>query len=165
MRVVRSFPKVIPPNRTYIVDDLERFYNQDFGYSGIQPLINESAIVLIDWDMAIDQWNLRRFIQHAEANPDWPITVPYYKMVDGEPLIMHFRKTGDGFRHVYGGEPDCDQMGTGICYLPRGILRDCPDSDSGSLVLNDGLISRYLRSLPEWKPIPIMWDVTVTHLH
>lgn len=171
MRIVRSFPRVIPPNRAYIVDQLERFYNQDYGYAGFQQVTAEDDIILLEWDIAIDQPNLRRFIRHCETQPDWPVTAPYHKTEDDIVHWMHFRKTGmsphggELWRPIFEGERDCDQVGTGIMYFPQGILDGCPNSDAGSQVLNDGLISRYLRSLPQWKPVPIMWDITVTHLH
>lgn len=171
MRIIRSFPKTIPPNRAYIMDQYERFYNQDYGYNGFQEVVNESPLILLEWDVAIDQPNLRQFIRHIEEAPDWPHTAPYFKSEDDERHWMHFRLEGrtqwggDVFRPIHEGEPDCDQVGTGIMYFPQGILHDCPNSDAGSQVLNDGLISRYLRTLPQWKPVPIHWDVVPVHLH
>lgn len=171
MRIIRSFPKTIPPNRAYIMDQYERFYNQDYGYAGFQEVVNQDDIVLLEWDVAVDQPNLRRFIRYCEDNPDWPCVAPYHKTEDDELHWMHFRKIGmtphggELWRPIYQGEPDCDQFGPGLSYFPKGILNGCPNQDAGSQVLNDGLISRYLRSLPQWRPIPIHWDVHVTHLH
>ena len=31
--------------------------------------------------------------------------------------------------------------------------------------MNEGVIGRYLRSRPDWQPVPIAWDITTVHLH
>jgi hypothetical protein len=171
MRILRSFPEPgkIPPGRAYVCDDLEKLYTPvnaggcaDF--SALRDI--DDDVILIEWDVAVDEISLRRFVSHAQGR-DWPIVAPHYKITpDGQRILVHFRLRTDGsFCPVIWGDRECDQFAPGLAYFPRGLLRDCPSGDARCDVMNEGVISRYLRSRPDWRPVPIAWDITTTHLH
>ena len=127
-------------------------------FRGLRDITDD--IVLIEWDVAVDKRNLVRFAALAEGR-DWPVVAPHYK-VEGDTIHwVHFWKG----QPVQPGDPECDQFAPGLVYLPGGLLRDCPLSDKWSPVMNEGVISRYLRSRPDWRPVPIAWDITTVHLH
>ena len=164
---MRSFPLPgkIPPGRAYVHDDLPKLYTpcSPLGSADFRALRDlDGDVILIEWDVAVDRANLARFAQLAEGR-DWPVVAPHYKVAEDGHTIhwVHFWQG----RPVGPGELFCDRFAPGLVYLPAGLLRGCPDSDEGCEVMNEGVIGRYLRSRPDWRPYPIAWDITTVHLH
>jgi hypothetical protein len=171
MRIMRSFPEPgkIPPGRAYVADDLEKLYTPvDHGgradFSGLRAVTDD--VILVEWDVAVDRANLARFAKLAEGR-DWPVVAPHYKLGDdGELHWVHFRRRGSEWRPVFPGEWGCDQFALGLVFLPGGLLAGCPRGDEWSpAAMNEGVIGRYLRGRPDWRPVPIAWDITTVHLH
>lgn len=166
MLIMRSFPLPgkMPPGRAYVHDDLTKLYTPcsplgSADFSALRDLAE--PVILIEWDVAVDRANLARFAAMAEGR-DWPIVAPHYKIDEGGKLHwVHFWRG----LPVLPGDPECDQFAPGLVYLPAGLLADCPGSDEGCEVMNEGVIGRYLRSRPDWRPVPIAWDITTVHLH
>lgn len=171
MRIMRSFPLPgkIPPGRAHVADNLDKLYTplSELGSADFSALRKISdPVILVEWDVAVDSLNLQWFADYAMGR-DWPIVAPHYKITeDGQKVWVHFVANRNGeLRPVQPGDPACDQFALGLVYFPGGLLRDCPLSDTGSQVMNEGVISRYLHTRPDWRPVPIMWDIQTVHLH
>jgi hypothetical protein len=81
MKLVRSWPAVIPEGRFYVVDDIPKFIMGDegerqFDYRGLVDL--DDDVVLIEWDIAIGAEQLALFMARAKDEPDRVRVAPYY---------------------------------------------------------------------------------------
>jgi hypothetical protein len=157
MRVIRSFPKVIPPGRAYVQDDLERFYMSEYDYQPLAEFAFGDDILLLEWDIAVSKYDLQMFIGRAHVHGDvivapydltTPGTVPHWNLVNGQPE----RVTRD--------DDECDYFGLGMVYLPNYVLTGYPKGNP----MTDGTLSRWYHKQYN-KRVPIDWGTRVVHLH
>lgn len=169
MRVLRSWPAVVPANRNYVVDTLPRFVMQDYSYRGLGDFNDD--ILLIEWDMAIGKEDLDTFKAHVAADPSRPLVTPYRvytsttkpTKLPGGPKWVHRRYTEgeQSLRFVNEGEPACHLWGLGVSYLPGRVIREFLRAWPGHF--SDASLSGwYYRNYGE---VEITWDVRPVHLH
>jgi hypothetical protein len=164
VKILRSFPDDGgPPGRAHVEDDLERYLNRPYDYSGLAAYGDD--ILLLEWDIAVSRTDLGIFAQRVKGR-DWPAVAPFLDR-DGT-KYMHWRRFGEPNREQYRpirkGEPDCDLFGFGMVYFPAWVLRDYPPGWGNSSILSDGSLPRWLQSLPHARPVPVDWDIVVVHL-
>lgn len=160
MRIIRSFPETVPEGRAWVHDELERFYMSGYDYAGLKRYTED--LILLEWDIAVSPADLERFAAHAAANGDWPLVAPY--TIGNPEHYAHWRNGMQGLRPIHEHERSCDLFGFGLVYLPAWVIRDCPAGYQGSSIVGDGTLPRWLRSLPQWRPVPVDWSVRVVHL-
>lgn len=161
VRLVRSFPAVIPPGRAYVADEAERFLMRDYDYRGLPQFAGGDHLILLEWDIAVSRYDLSMFTARAHLTPNWPLVAPYLIGDPGECVHAREEADGSGYRHLRDGEPDCDVFGLGLIYLPNWVLRDYPKGTA----MSDGTLSRWLRTQPGWRPVGVDWGTRVVHLH
>lgn len=158
LRIVRSFPKVVPPGRAYVQDDLERFYMSEYDYQPLADFAGDDDIVLLEWDIAVSRYDLGMFIGRAHVHAG-PMVAPYDLTRPG--TWPHWRVQGSEVRRIHKGEPECEYFGLGLVYLPNYVLKEYPVGHP----MTDGTLSRWFQSSEHAQPVPIDWGTTVTHLH
>ena len=169
MKLIRSWPAVVPPNRAHVVDDIPRHVMHDFSYRGLADYRDD--ILLVEWDMAVSAFFFMRFRVRVAADPTKVLVAPYriYESttkptpLPGGPKWVHRKYVGAkaSLRWVQEGDPDADLWGLGLTYLPRRIIREFMDFWPGHF--NDGAISGW--HFDRYGPVPIAWDVRPVHLH
>jgi hypothetical protein len=75
MRLLRSWPSRIPEGRSYVVDDIERLVIDNHSYGPLSAV--DDDVLLLEWDIAIGQEDLRHFADHAAKDPDRVLVAPY----------------------------------------------------------------------------------------
>lgn len=164
MRIVRSWPAQIPENRSYVVDDLERIKLEDYDLSPMAAI--DDDIVLIEWDLAVSQEDLRQFVEQCRADRDRVRVAPYRLYVttmSHDPLkdVVWAHRRDDG-SHVDEGEPTCAYFGFGLTYFPRPVVEEFRRDWIGHF--SDGAFSGWHRNHVTAE-VPISWDVRPIHLH
>lgn len=161
MKIVRSFPKTVPPGRAYVQDAAERFVMDNYDYSGLAEFAAGEDVLLLEWDIAVSRHDLSMFTARAHLAGDWPLVAPYTLDRPGSYPFWRFLDDGTTLRRIRDGEPDCDLFGLGLVYLPNWVIAGFPKG----VHMSDGTLSRWLREQPEWRPIPIDWATRIVHLH
>lgn len=177
MRLVRSWPAVIPAGRSYVVDDIERFVmggegQRPYDYRGL--LDYEDDIVLIEWDIAIGGEKLHLFMARAKEAPEQIRVAPYklYRRGGQEgrpqvPFYVHRIRTERNRSWAKPQDTHCQMFGFGLVYLPRwaleGFVRQMPDKSH----FGDTEFSNWhRRNAPvHLRDVPIDWDCEAVHLH
>jgi hypothetical protein len=170
VKIVRSWPENVPPNRNYVVDNLPKFVMGDYSYRGLGDLNDD--VLLIEWDMAISKEDLELFIEHVREQPDRVLVTPYriYQDTAGtellpKPIWVHRRfrlPDEDSARHVTEDDQTAHLWALGVTYLPRFVIRGFLERWPGHF--NDVSLSgwHYRNIAPE---VRIDWDVRPVHLH
>jgi hypothetical protein len=177
MKLVRSWPAVIPEGRFYVVDDIPKFIMGDegerqFDYRGLVDLNDD--VVLIEWDIAVGAEQLALFMARAKDEPDRVRVAPYYLYRggrDGRPMIPFYchRIRDPGTRTWVRGPQDthCNMFGFGLVYLPKALIRAFVDQMAPGSHFGDTEFSkwhmRHVRG--EYHNVPIDWDCHAIHLH
>jgi hypothetical protein len=165
VKILRSFPDDGgPPGRAHVEDDLERYLNRPYDYSGLKAYGDD--ILLLEWDIAVSRTDLGIFAQRVKGS-EWPVVAPFLSRAGAK--YMHWRAQttaveAERYRPIRKGEPDCDLFGFGMVYFPAWVLRDYPPGWGNSSILSDGSLPRWLQTLPQAKPVPVDWGITVVHL-
>ena len=171
MKIIRSWPKNVPPGRAHVVDTLPRFVMDDYDYRG---LINYGDdLILIEWDIAVSPEDLRRFADQCKAQPD-RVRVAPYRLYAGtgsnvplpQPVWVHRKYYDPRIKatasFVEEGDPTCHMFGLGLAYLPHALLVRFSDEMPGHF--SDGTFSAWHQAYVE-SETPISWDVRPIHLH
>jgi hypothetical protein len=162
VKILRSFPDDGgPPGRAHVEDDLERHLNRPYDYSGLKAYGDD--ILLLEWDIAVSRTDLGIFAQRVKGS-DWPVVAPFLDRAGMHYMHWRIPPGSRAVRPIHHGEPDCDLFGFGMVYFPAWTLRDYPPGWGNSSILSDGSFPRWLQTLPQWKPIPVDWGITVVHL-
>lgn len=169
MKIVRSWPSVIPADRCYVVDTLPKFIMTDFDYRGLGDL--DDDVLLLEWDIAIDREGLEAFLEQIAAEPDRVHAAPYRiytSTTRAENLrqpVWVPRRYNDGeqsMSHVTEGDAACHTFGLGMTYMPRLIIRDFLDDWPGHFS-DMSFAGWHYKNVT--KEVPIPWDVRPIHLH
>lgn len=174
MKLIRSWPAVIPEGRSYVVDDIPRFVmgadTPQFDYRGLAEY--DDDIVLIEWDIAVGGEQLSTFMARAAAEPDRVRVAPYLLYRGGKngraPYTMYCHRVREkGTRTWVKGPADtyCHMFGFGLVYLPidlvkRFVAQMRPESHFG-----DTEFSRWHMFNAKHRQVPIDWDCHAVHLH
>lgn len=164
MRLLRSWPAVVPTGRAYVQDSIERLILRDYDYAPLADV--DDDVLLVEWDIAVDGGDLVRFAKRARAEPGRVLVAPYRLYVTTvrnvplpHPVWCHRRADGS---HVDTGEPTCAYFGFGLIYLPREVVRAFRAEWSGHF--SDGSFGGWHRRRVT-DQVPIDWDVRPAHLH
>lgn len=172
MKIIRSFPKTVPPGRAYVQDDLPRFEMETYDYRGLVDAFPED-LVLLEWDIAVDMDALQRFTAQCEAEPERVRVAPYrlWSPTGSTDLMAdppwahrayHYPEVRASCRFVDEGEPTCHLFGLGMVYLPHAIVREYAEAAPGHF--SDGSFSAWHSNNVAFET-PISWDVRPVHLH
>ena len=168
MKVLRSWPEVVPSNRAYVVDQLPRLIMKDYDYRLLGDV--DDDVLLLEWDIAVDPEGLGRFIERIRSAPERVLVAPYRLYTSSEhshplrePIWAH--RVYDGphrMRWVTEGDPVCHLWGLGMTYLPKAVISAFLSAWPGHF--SDGALSGWHhRNVCE--DVPIAWDVRPIHLH
>ena len=124
MRVLRSFPDPVPQGRAYVADGLERLIQTNYDYTPLGLACVDDDVVIIEWDMALADRDLRRFLAHASLTPVDVLVAPQWLYhVAGGPQIGHRVVDGCGVeRWVTPHDDWCDLFAFGLIYFPRRLV-------------------------------------------
>jgi hypothetical protein len=164
VRLLRSWPAVVPPGRAYVQDTIERLILRDYDYAPLAEV--DDDVLLVEWDIAVDGHDLALFAAHARQTADRVLVAPYRLYVTTvrsvplrAPVWCHRRTDGS---HVDTGEPFCSYFGFGLIYLPRTVVTAFRAEWSGHF--SDGSFGGWHRRRVT-DQVPIDWDVRPAHLH
>lgn len=133
MKLLRSWPSVIPPNRPYVVDGMTRAVMANHDYSSVLRHVDDD-VLLLEWDIAVDHEDLVGFARRAAKTPGDVLVAPYriyYPHLPQIPIWAHRRWDGrpEGMSNPAGAVPvtddaeQCNLFGLGLVYLPRDLIR------------------------------------------
>ena len=173
MRLIRSWPVSIPEGRSYVVDDIERVVIDKHDYKPLSAI--DDDLLLLEWDIAVGQEDLRHFAEHAAEDPTRVLVAPYRIYADAYNLSAdiwaHRRWNGDGVGTVspngavpvQTGDPTCNLFGLGMVYLPRRLHRQFA-AVAWAAHFGDTSFSiwHYEHAARE---VPICWDARPVHLN
>jgi len=173
MNIIRAMPKVIPENRNYVVDSIDRvaIYNYDMHF-----LIDiDDDVILLEWDIAIAHHDLNNFVAHARDMPNRLQVAPYilYNSSMDEltaPVWAHRHMVNElplQLSWIDYGDPVCDLFSTGMIYIPKEIIKRLGEADD--LVtwhnnLNDSKFA-FWHYYEIGEKVPVHWDCRPIHLH
>jgi len=174
MRLLRSWPAVIPDNnRNYVVDGIERLIISNHHYGALAEV--DDDVLLLEWDIAVGQEELRRFAELARVTPGRVLVSPYRIYADtyGLPADIWAHRWWDGTgagtvtpigaHSVQTGDPFCQLFGLGMVYLPRDLHRRFVEASWASH-FGDKEFSMWHYERVE-HDVPICWDVRPVHLN
>jgi hypothetical protein len=173
VRILRSFPQTIPPDRAYVSDGFQRLPVTMYDHWQLGSY-NED-ILLLEWDIAVSPEQLEVFCRFIfDHGTDRVCVAPYrlYPKSTGftTPVWAHRKTNGTPFLYtpwVEYGEPYCNLFGFGMTYFPQEIVRAyLKDSmwQPHDRRLTDTNFSMWHYSKVE-KCVPICWGVSPVHLH
>jgi hypothetical protein len=151
------------------VDSLERLTIHSANYRPLAAIKDD--VLIIEWDMAVGQADLVRFIGLCRAEPEVVRVAPYLLYGGAEPVWAHRKWSGAGgntpapgsAQPVHSGDPTCNLFGLGMTYLPRTVMRryfaDCYSAHAGDVEIS----MWHYRNIAE--EVPVAWDVLPVHLH
>lgn len=169
MKIIRSWPEKVPPNRNYVVDTLPRFFMQDYSYRGIGEF--DDDVLILEWDMAVSQEDLGTFLAWIEKTPDKVVVAPYkiYQATSSPAKLWRpiyaMRRYNDGeatMRYVTEDDATCHLWALGMTYLPRDVIRAFLDAWPGHFS-DTSLSGWHYRNVE--KETTIAWNVRPVHLH
>lgn len=177
MKLVRSWPAVIPEGRAYVVDDIPRFImgadgDRQFSYHRLAEL--DDDVVLIEWDIAVGAQELRTFMERAKAEPDQVRVAPYplYRRASSQgraqvPFYVHRIRTERARSWCKPGDTHCQMFGFGLIYLPKAMIQGFVAQMQPGSHFGDTEFSRWhMRNAPaHLRNVPIDWDCHAVHLH
>jgi hypothetical protein len=173
MRLVRSWPSRIPPGRSYVEDGIERLIIENHDYKALATLGDD--VLLLEWDIAVGQEDLRHFAQHAAEDLDRVLVGPYRIYADAyhlpQDVWAHRRWDGTGVgtispvgaRPIETGDPVCQLFGLGMAYLPQRIVCEYADLARSSHFGDTEFSIWHYEYVTQ--DVPICWDVRPVHLH
>jgi hypothetical protein len=173
MRLVRSWPGRIPEGRAHVVDDIERLVINNHDYKPLAAI--DDDVLLLEWDIAVGQEDLRHFAEHAHRDPTRVLVAPYRIYADAYNLpadIWAHRHWGgdgtgtispNGATPVATGDPTCNLFGLGMCYLPREVVREFADIAWSSHFGDTQFSMWHYQHVT--REVPICWDVHPVHLN
>jgi hypothetical protein len=173
VKLLRSWPAVIPEGRGHVVDSIERFMIDRYDYRPLTTVGDD--VLLLEWDIAVGQTELKAFATRARATPDDVLVAPYRIYADtyGLPddIWAHRWWDGDGAgtvspngaRPVATGDPTCNLFGLGMVYLPQALIK-AHVTECWSAQFGDTQFSMWHYQNVK-QDVPVMWDVRPVHLH
>lgn len=156
-----------------MVDDVERLVIDNHHYGPLADV--DDDVLLLEWDIAVGQEELRHFASRAAKTPDRVLVAPYriYADVYNLPADVwaHRAWNGDGVGTispngalpVRDGAPSCNLFGLGMVYLPRTVIqayfKTCWGAQFGDTQFSMWHYQHIARE------VPIAWEVRPVHLN
>lgn len=177
MRWVRSFPSVVPPGRSYVVDMLPRLTMTNYDYTPLASL--DDDICLLEWDIALSETDRKIFELQTHAEPGRVRVAPYLLSVPGPLHYAHRRLVSPilaygklSERWINQADAFCEYFGFGCIYLPRDLIRRFSRANARERGGNPPADTRFTdQTFSYWHyhgghgPVPIEWAITAVHLH
>lgn len=171
MKIIRSWPEKVPPNRPHVNDTLPRLVMRGYDYRCLEEVNDD--LILLEWDIAVDRDGLETFLWHARQSPGKVMVAPYrlYMMTAKDqnlpkPVWCHRvyenPEMRDRPRHVTEADEGAHLWGMGMLYLPNEVRRNFLAEWPGHC--NDGALSGWHNVNVE-PAAKIAWDVRPAHLH
>jgi hypothetical protein len=135
----------------------------------------DDDVLLLEWDIAVGQEDLRHFAEHAAQDPDRVLVAPYRIYADAYQLPAdvwaHRSWDGNGIGTVSPNgatpvetdAPFCNLFGLGMVYLPRLVHRRFAAVSWAAHFGDTSLSIWHYEHVA--KDVPICWDVHPVHLH
>lgn len=173
MRLIRSWPGHIPDGRAHVVDDIERLVINNHDYKPLAAI--DDDVLLLEWDIAVGQEDLRHFAEHAAQARSRVLVAPYRIYADAYNLPgdiwAHRRWDGNGLGTisptgavpVATDDPSCNLFGLGMCYLPREVHRHFAAIAWASHFGDTAFSMWHYQHVA--REVPICWDVRPVHLN
>lgn len=178
MKWIRTFPRVIPRDRWYVSDGLERVYIRDYDFT---PLLDvPDDFIMLEWDIVLSRSQMEEWEARITLDLDKIRVLPYrlpYHLDQGEPAWAHrhappvptindldvIRQNRDWVRE---GDADCELFGFGAVYIPRYMMDEFRESEyyRREQRINDHHFSAW-HWLEKHRSVPIDWDIRPIHLH
>lgn len=166
MRILRSFPEVVPVGRSFVSDEWEKMYVSNYDHREMEKY-NED-ILLLEWDIAVSPEQLEVFSRFIfDHGTDRVCVAPYrlYPISTGftAPVWCHRKMQGVAFlyaNYVDYGDPFCNLFSFGMTYFPRELVKAFPKGAR----LTDTNFSMWHHSKVE-QTVPICWNVIPVHLN
>jgi hypothetical protein len=174
VRLLRSWPKTIPPGRSYVEDGIDRVVINNCDYGPLRAFAGDD-LLLLEWDIAASQEDLIRFAAVAHDEPDRVLVAPYriyadvyrlprdvwaHRHWDGEPRGM---SAPGNPTFIDTGAPTCNLFGLGMVYLPAAVLAGW-FAAGWAAHFGDVEFSMW-HYLHVAEDVPICWDVRPVHLN
>ena len=156
-----------------MVDDIERMVIERHDYKPLAAI--DDDVLLLEWDIAVGQEDLRHFATHAAEDPNRVLVAPYRIYADSynlpEDIWAHRRWDGNGVgtispngaTPIVTDEPWCNLFGLGMTYLPRRLHHQYA-ALSWSSHFGDTEFSMWHYQHVA-RDVPVCWDVRPVHLH
>ncbi len=175
MKLLRSWPAVVPDGRSYVHDGIERLVMHGYDYSVLGDVGDD--VLLIEWDLAAGAEELTAFAARAAADPGRVLFAPYRLYPGGSqkasarktPAWAAWRYKNNDQRNgqmveVNDGDPHAHVVGFGLIYLPRDlILRYLAERDP-SWGFSDIAFSGWHHRMVH-PDIALDWHARPVHLH
>lgn len=157
--ILRSWPEPVPPHRAHIADALPRLVIRNYDYRPLAALRGPEAVVIIEWDIAVDAAELAGFTRRAQAARGLVRVAPYRT---GDPAHRDWVHRDAAGQPVTEGQPFCTSFGFGLAWLPMAAVREFCDHAAGQPDprMTDSNFSAW------WgRGAYIDWSVRPVHLH
>lgn len=180
MKLLRSFPRAIPPGRNYVVDGTPKLLMEQLDYRPPLEAMPPDDILILEWDIAVAKDDLVTFARRAARSPEQILVAPYklYKgtKYSGLKADMWVHRRWDGvcdppysafpdhehWRPVEEGEPTCNLFGFGMTYFPRHII-ECFLAVGANCMSDTPFGVWHYQNVAE--EVPIAWDCPAVHLN
>lgn len=168
MKLIRSWPRIVPDARNYVWDDAPRLVVHGYDARALADVGDD--VLLLEWDIAVSRDDLVSFAEAAAQDPQRVLVAPYrlYPPAYGLREAIWSPRRMPGNVPVEPGEAVCHLFGFGMTYLPGKLLRGFADdwlvrNPAGNLT--DETFSRWHYDRAPDRDVPICWDVRPVHLH
>lgn len=178
MRVIRSWPAVVPAGHARVEDGFERVYTPPFDYFPLGAVAGAGTDVLhLDWDTAVSPEDLALFADRARGQPGRVLVAPvrcYPGSLHGT-VKRELRRAvwncrvyeGSRTRYVERGEPFAHLFGFGMVYLPAATV----SAYCAEVVASDPVVGFSDVGFSGWHHVQVereaalCWDVSPVHVN
>jgi hypothetical protein len=156
-----------------VVDGVERLVIDNHDYVSLASV--EDDVLLLEWDIAVGQEDLRQFAHHARKTPERVLVAPYRIYADtyGLPadIWAHRSWNGDGLGTVNpngavpirDGAPFCNLFGLGMVFLPRKLIRGFMAATWATHFGDKEFSMWHYQHVT--REVPVAWEVHPVHLN
>jgi hypothetical protein len=169
VRVVRAWPAETElPDRPHVIDGWPRIpVTRRDGCSDYGPGLLAAAddLIVLDWDVAVDLDDLRRFASHVRGLST-PVVGPNRLFDDPAQTVWAFKRYLPGERSMrWCDESDgtCHLFGFGFVYLPRVLVVAWTAANPGEPLDDMTFSGWHYRKVAE--EVAIDWSVRAAHVH
>jgi hypothetical protein len=171
LHLIRSWPQTIPPGRSYVCDDIPKLVIDNHHYGALADIPGD--VLLLEWDMAVGQEDIRQFAHHALIDPGRVLVAPYKIYADAYGLssdVWAHRKwdgrgmgtiSPDGAMSIRDGDPFCNLFGLGMIYLPQALVQGFAGFATH---FGDKEFSMWHYQYVA-REVPVAWEVRPVHLN
>jgi hypothetical protein len=176
MKVIRSWPVVVPAGHARVEDSFERVYTAGFDYFPLGvPAAAGADILHVDWDTAVSPEDLAIFADRAKDEPTRVLVAPmreYPGGLHGTTPRRLSRPTwncrvyeGSATRYVTPADEFANLFGFGMVYLPAKLVEAyCAEAAGSGEPFSDIGFSGWHYIAVE-REARLCWDVSPVHVN